>query len=162
LHILTEARGGEGDLTSVMKGYPALHHSVEKSIAELIFSGALERFPKLKLVSVENDIGWIPHFIQRMDHSYEKYRYLEARAIPNPPSFYFHRQVHATFQDDRVGVLLRDSAGVGNLMWASDFPHSDSTWPNSRDVIARDFAGVPDDERRKMIADNVAALYGIG
>jgi predicted TIM-barrel fold metal-dependent hydrolase len=59
-------------------------------------------------------------------------------------------------------VLLRDIAGVGNLMWASDFPHSDSTWPNSRDVIARDFAGVPADERRQMIADNVAALYGIG
>jgi len=162
LHILTEARGGEGDLSSVMKGYPALHHSVEKSIAELIFSGVLERFPKLKLVSVENDIGWIPHFIQRMDHSYEKYRYLETRAIPNPPSFYFHRQVSATFQDDRVGVLLREMAGVGNLMWASDFPHSDSTWPNSREVIARDFAGVPNDERRKMIAENVAALYDIG
>jgi predicted TIM-barrel fold metal-dependent hydrolase len=97
-----------------------------------------------------------------MDHAYEKYRYLEAKAIPNPPSFYFHRQVHATFQDDRIGVLLREVAGVGNLMWASDFPHSDSTWPNSRDVIARDFAGVAADERRKMIADNVAALYGIG
>jgi hypothetical protein len=106
--------------------------------------GARWRYPKLKMVSVENDIGWIPHFIQRMDHSYEKYRYLEAKAIPNPPSFYFHRRVQATFQDDRVGMLLRDIAGVGNLMWASDFPHSDSTWPNSRDVIARDFAGVPD------------------
>jgi hypothetical protein len=122
----------------------------------------LERYPKLRLVSVENDIGWIPHFLQRMDHSYAKYRYLETRAISNPPSFYFHRQVSATFQDDRVGVLLRDLAGVGNLMWASDFPHSDSTWPNSREVIARDFAGVPADECRKMVAENVAALYGIG
>src|SRR6202030_1878640 len=106
LHILTERRGSS-DFVSVMKGYPALHHSVEKTLSELIFSGVLERYPKLKLVSVENDIGWIPHFIQRMDHSYEKYRYLEANAIPNPPSFYFHRQVRATFQDDRVGVLMR-------------------------------------------------------
>jgi predicted TIM-barrel fold metal-dependent hydrolase len=161
LHILTERRGGS-DFISVMKGYPALHHSVEKSLAELIFGGVLERYPKLKFVSVENDVGWIPHFIQRMDHSYEKYRYLEANAIPNPPSFYFRRQVRATFQDDRVGVLMRDFAGGGNLMWASDFPHSDSTWPNSREVIARDFEGVPDGERRKMIAENVAALYDIG
>ena len=161
LHILTERRGGS-DFSSIMRGYPALHHSVEKSLAELIFAGVLERHPKLKFVSVENDIGWIPHFIQRMDHSYEKYRYLESKAIPNPPSFYFHRQVRATFQDDRVGVLLRDFAGVGNLMWASDFPHSDSTWPNSREVIARDFEGVPESERRKMIAENVAALYDIG
>jgi predicted TIM-barrel fold metal-dependent hydrolase len=164
LHILTEGRGRSGgsDFQSVMRGYPALHHSVEKSIAELIFSGVLERYPKLKLVSVENDIGWIPHFIQRLDHAYEKYRYLEAKAIPNPPGFYFHRQVHATFQDDRVGVLMREHIGIGNLMWASDFPHSDSTWPNSREVIARDFAGVPEEHRRRIVAENAAALYGIG
>ena len=145
-----------------MKGYPALHHSVEKSLAEIIFAGVLERFPKLKLVSVENDIGWIAHFLQRLDHSYEKYRYLERNAIPNPPSFYFQRQIAATFQDDRVGVVTRNFIGVKSLMWASDFPHSDSTWPNSRQVIARDFEGVPDDERRMMVADNAAALYGLG
>ncbi len=161
LHILTERRGGS-DFSSVMKSYPALHHSVEKSLAEIIFAGVLERFPKLRLVSVENDIGWIAHFLQRLDHAYEKYRYLERAAIPNPPSYYFRRQVAATFQDDRVGVVTRDFVGVGSLMWASDFPHSDSTWPNSREVIARDFQGVPDDEVRMMVADNAAALYGLG
>ncbi len=161
LHILTERRGG-GDLSSVMKGYPALHHSVERSLAELIFAGVLERFPRLRFVSVENDIGWIPHFLQRLDHSYEKYRYLERAAIPNPPSFYFRRQVSATFQDDRVGVVMRSFIGVDRLMWASDFPHSDSTWPHSREVIARDFEGVPESERRQIVAENVAALYGIG
>jgi predicted TIM-barrel fold metal-dependent hydrolase len=161
LHILTERRGGS-DFTSVMKGYPALHHSVERSLADMIFGGVLERHPRLRLVSVENDIGWIAHFLQRMDHSYEKYRYLEADAIPNPPSFYFHRQVSATFQDDRVGVVTRHFIGVESLMWASDFPHSDSTWPHSREVIARDFEGVPDAEVRKMVSENAAALYGLG
>jgi hypothetical protein len=120
----------------------------------------LERFPGLRLVSVENDIGWIPHFLQRLDHSFEKYRYLEKETIANPPSFYFRRQVAATFQDDRVGVVTRHFIGVKSLMWGSDFPHSDSTWPNSLAVIARDFEGVPDDERRLMTSDNVAALYG--
>ena len=161
LHILTERRGGS-DFQSVMKGYPALHHSVERSLAEIIFAGVLERFPGLRIVSVENDIGWLPHFLQRLDHSYEKYRYLEQEAIPNPPSYYFRRQVAATFQDDRVGVVARHFIGVKNLMWASDFPHSDSTWPNSREVIERDFEGVPEDERRLMTADNVAALYALG
>ncbi len=161
LHILTERRGGS-DFQSVMKGYPALHHSVERTLAAMIFAGVLESFPKLKLVSVENDIGWIPHFLQRLDHSFEKYRYLEKETIENPPSFYFRRQVSATFQDDRVGVVMRHFIGVNNLMWASDFPHSDSTWPNSRQVIARDFEGVPDDERRLMTADNAAALYALG
>jgi len=159
LHILTERRGGS-DFQSVMKGYPSLHHSVERSFTEIIFAGVLERFPKLRLVSVENDIGWIPHFLQRLDHSYEKYRYLEKETIANPPSYYFRRQVAATFQDDRVGVVMRHFIGVKSLMWGSDFPHSDSTWPNSLEVIARDFEGVPDDERRMMTSDNVAALYG--
>lgn len=161
LHILTERRGGAG-FASVMKSYPSLHHSVERSISDLIFSGVLERYPRLQLVSVENDIGWIPHYLQRLDHAYEKYRYLERQAIPNPPSYYFHRQVHATFQDDRVGVLMRQFIGVDNLMWASDFPHSDSTWPRSREVIERDFAGAPAPERRRTTAENAAALYAIG
>jgi predicted TIM-barrel fold metal-dependent hydrolase len=159
LHILTERRGGS-DFQSVMKGYPQLHHAVERSLTEIIFAGVLERFPGLRLVSVENDIGWIPHFLQRLDHAYEKYRYLEKETIANPPSYYFRRQVSATFQDDRVGVVTRHFIGVKSLMWGSDFPHSDSTWPNSLEVIARDFEGVPDDERRLMTSDNVAALYG--
>ncbi len=54
--------------------------------------------------------------------------------------------MYATFQDDRIGVLLRDQIGLDRLMWASDFPHSDSTWPHSREVIERDFEGVPERE----------------
>jgi predicted TIM-barrel fold metal-dependent hydrolase len=116
LHILTERKSSGDRSSGVMGYYPSLHHGVQKSIAALIFGGVPERFPKLQIVSVENDIGWIPHFLQRLDHSYEKYRYLERETIPNPPSFYFHRQVRATFQDDRVGVVTRDFIGVGNLM----------------------------------------------
>jgi hypothetical protein len=113
--------------------------------------------------AAENDIGWIGHYLQRMDHSYEKYKYLEKSVvISEPPSFYFKRQVHATFQDDRIGVLTREYAGVDNLMWAFDFPHSDSTWPRSQEVIARDFDGVPENEVQKIVADNCAKLYGIG
>ena len=98
-----------------------------------------------------------------MDHAYEKYKYLEkGTVIPQPPSYYFKRQVYATFQDDRIGVLTREYAGVNNLMWASDFPHSDSTWPRSKEVIARDFAGVPEMEIRKIVDSNCATLYGIG
>ncbi len=100
--------------------------------------------------------------MQRLDHAYHKYRSLEAReVIPEPPSFYFHRQVYATFQDDAVCVRWRADIGVGHLMWASDFPHSGSTWPHSREVVERDFAGVPADEVRKIVRENCAALYGL-
>jgi predicted TIM-barrel fold metal-dependent hydrolase len=178
LHILTGARG-MGVARSIMWDYPFLPHALERTIGDLIFGGVLQRFPGLRLVSAENDVGWIGHFLQRMDHSWEKYRYLEmapidaptalesyqytGRApIPEPPSFYFRRQVSATFQEDPIGVRTRDAIGVANLMWASDFPHSDSTWPHSRDVVARDFAGVSDEERRAITRDNCAKLYGLG
>jgi predicted TIM-barrel fold metal-dependent hydrolase len=163
LHILTGAEGSGLDGASLMKTYPSLPHRMERSLSDLIFGGALQRFPGLKIVSAENDIGWIPHFLQRLDHSYHNYRSLEAGAvIPEKPSFYFRRQVAATFQDDRVGVVTRDFVGAENLMWASDFPHSDSTWPNSRAVIARDFEGVPSADVAKITRENCARVYGIG
>ena len=100
--------------------------------------------------------------MQRLDHSWRKDRFLErGGAIPEPPSFYFRRQVHATFQEDRVGIELRGSIGVGNLMWASDFPHSDSPWPRSREVVERDFAGVPAHETERITARTCAELYGL-
>jgi predicted TIM-barrel fold metal-dependent hydrolase len=161
-----------------MWDYPFLPHALERTIGDLIFGGVLERYPRLRFVSAENDVGWIGHFLQRMDHSYEKYRYLEAARvegqesfaaygtgsapIPEPPSFYFRRQISATFQEDPIGVRTRDAIGVDNLMWASDFPHSDSTWPHSRDVVARDFAGVPEEERRAITWGNCAKLYALG
>jgi uncharacterized protein len=162
LHILTERTRDAGRPADFLITYPTLQHSTQRSLSGFVFGGVLERFPRLKLVSVENDIGWIGHFIQRMDHAYDKFRYTAKNIIPNPPSFYFYRQVFATFQDDRVGVVARQFAGVENLMWASDFPHADSTWPNSREVIERDFRDVPAGERRRIIADNAAELYGIG
>ena len=162
LHVLTGAEGTGLEHASLMKTYPSLPHRMERSISDLIFGGALERFPRLQIVSAENDIGWIGHFLQRLDHAYEKYRYLEqGPVIGETPSFYFRRQVYATFQDDRVGVLAREFVGVGNLMWASDFPHSDSTWPHSREVIQRDFEGVPDADVQRITSQNCADLYGL-
>lgn len=162
LHILT-GRGGTGvDIASIMRGYGLLHHGIQHTLSTLLFGGVLERFPKLRFVSVENDIGWVAHFLQRIDHAYDKYRSLETKSvIPEAPSFYFHRQIYATFQEDPVGVRSREEIGVDNAMWASDFPHSDSTWPHSRDVVERDFAGVPAVEVQKIVRDNCAKLYDL-
>jgi predicted TIM-barrel fold metal-dependent hydrolase len=161
LHILT-GRRGPGVERGLLRDYPALHHPIERSLTDLIVGGVLERFPRLRIVSAENDVGWIGHYLQRLDHAFEKYRFLERDAvIPDPPSSYFRRQVSATFQEDPIGIRTRDAIGVGSLMWASDFPHSDSTWPRSRAVIERDFADVPEPETRRIVAENCARLYGI-
>ncbi len=163
LHILTGRQGPGVDMTSVMRGYGLLHHGIQHALSTIIFGGVLERFPELRIISVENDIGWLAHFIQRIDHAYEKYRSLETRdVIPELPSFYCRRQVYATFQDAPVGIRLRDDIGVDNIMWASDFPHSDSTWPRSREIVERDFTDVPEDQAGKIVRYNCAQLYELG
>jgi predicted TIM-barrel fold metal-dependent hydrolase len=70
--------------------------------------------------------------------------------------------VCATFINDPLGVKYRHQVGVDNVMWSSDYPHTVSTWPHSQEVIARDFAGVPEDEKWKIVRNNVIGLYHLG
>jgi len=122
----------------------------------------LDRFPNLKFVSAENDIGWIGHFVGRMDHAFERYGKMVNCALKLKPSEYFKRQVCVTFMDDAIGVANRHVIGVDNLMWSSDYPHSDSTWPHSQEVIAKDFAGVPAADKCKILVDNAVRVYRLG
>src|SRR6266851_2247141 len=174
LHVIT-GKGKGSDLSKVgdalMGGanrvsmgeiYANLIHEVQQSLSSIIFGGVLERFPKLLIVSAENDVGWIPHYMYRLDHAYEKFNAIMPNPLPMKPSDYIRRQMYATFQDDPVGPAAYKLFGAANYMWASDFPHTDSTWPESHKVVERDFAGVPDDIRRKIVFENAAILYGIG
>jgi predicted TIM-barrel fold metal-dependent hydrolase len=84
-----------------------------------------------------------------------------AEPLEMKPSEYIRRQLWATFQDDPIGPMTWRFFGEDNYMWASDFPHTDSTWPHSREVIAKNFAGIPKKVTRKITFDNAAKLYGI-
>jgi predicted TIM-barrel fold metal-dependent hydrolase len=132
---------------------------VKRSLTVFIFSGVLERFPGLKLVSAENNIGWLPYVIQRWDQSHATSRYMQTTPLKLKPSDYFHRQVYATYIDDQVGVENRHQIGIDNLMWSSDYPHTASTWPHSQDIVARDFKAAPEAEKWKIVRENVIALY---
>ena len=124
-----------------MESYGNMVQEVQRSMNSLIFGGVLERFPNLRLVSAESDVGWIPHFMYRLDHGYNKYwANAGIRKLKMAPSDYIRRQVYATFQDDPIGPATWSFFGEDNYMWASDFPHGDCTWPNSRKVIASEFA----------------------
>ena len=138
----------------------ALCHEVQRSLTTLIFGGVLERFPDLKFVSAENEVGWLTYFLQRLDQAQDEYKYLYPTALTMKPSEYFRRQVYATFIDDPVGVATRDYIGVDNIMWSSDYPHTVSSWPKSQEVVERDLEGVPEDEKTKIIWGNAAKLYG--
>jgi len=132
---------------------------VKRSLTVFIFSGVLERFPGLKLVSAENNVGWLPYVVQSWDQAYETSRYMDPSPLKLKPSEYFHRQIYATYIDDPVGVADRHQIGIDNMMWSSDYPHTASTWPHSQDIVARDFKDVPVDEKRKIVRDNVTKLY---
>jgi predicted TIM-barrel fold metal-dependent hydrolase len=140
-------------------------HEIEKSFSILILSGVLERFPRLKIVSAENNCGWLPYYLQRMDRGFARFGPSGtvtpwATKLTLKPSEYFRRQMYCTFIDDSFGVASRHWIGVDNVMWSSDYPHTASTWPHSRDIIERDFKDVSEVEKRKIVRENVAQLYG--
>jgi predicted TIM-barrel fold metal-dependent hydrolase len=133
--------------------------SICEVVSTLVFTGILERHPKLNFVLVECGIGWIPYFVERMDQTFNKHRFWTKSIIKEKPSSYWYRQGHATFIQDLSGVAARHRAGVRNILWSTDYPHSDSTWPHSRDVLTEHFRDVPDDERALIAGGNAAALY---
>jgi uncharacterized protein len=137
-------------------------YEVQRTLSGFIFGKVFERFPELRIVSAENDTGWIAHFMYRMDHFYGKFGTMrEETKLQMLPSEYVRRNIWATFQDDAIGPMTYKYFGENNYMWASDFPHTDSTWPNSLKVIKQDFQGVPEDVTRKIVFENAAALYNI-
>jgi predicted TIM-barrel fold metal-dependent hydrolase len=131
-----------------------------KTIAEMIVAGVLERHPALSIVSVESDIGWIADFLRRMDWNAGRPNliYKGDRILPGDV---WRRQVYATFQDDEPGILCRKFIGVDKLMWGSDYPHFNSTFPDSRYAIERNFQGVPELEVQAMVSGNMQRLYGL-
>ena len=127
----------------------------------LIFGGVFERHPKLRIVCVEADAGWAPHWMYRMDHYYDRHRYMRATTLSRKPSEYFREHIYLTFQDDWAAFQTTHLTNPERLMWANDFPHSDSTWPRSQDVLRAQAAHLPQATRDLILHDNVTSLYGL-
>jgi predicted TIM-barrel fold metal-dependent hydrolase len=132
-------------------------------VCDILFSGIFERFPALKIVLVEANIGWIPTLLEQSDDMFRRYRwYTKAVELQSEmPSEIFFRNFWATFMVDTVGMDLRHRMNVDHLMWSTDYPHSGSDWPDSRVSIERVFRDVPRSDVRKMLRDNCVALYGL-
>lgn len=166
LHILTGHSYHKSGLDR--KGIETYRGSVNlkvldaaNALFDLLFYGILDRYPRLKLVVVETEISWLPFYLQQWDYYYRRFQKVNPPAIDREPSEYFYRQIFATFFNDAVGGRLLEWWGQDNCMWSNDFPHPNSTWPNSRKVIARDLGHVSDDVRAKLLRDNVARLYNM-
>ena len=134
---------------------------VPTPVGQMIMSGVLDRFPKLKIGMVETGVGWIPFWMEQMDRSYTHQRWAgDAYPLKSMPSDYARRQTKGTIQLDGAGIRYRETIGVDNIMFSTDFPHATCDWPNSRQWMTYLMQGVPAEEQHKMLYANGAEFYG--
>jgi predicted TIM-barrel fold metal-dependent hydrolase len=133
---------------------------LDEPLATMIFSGALERHPGLTLVLAESGLGWLPYFLTRMDLEWEALRERLDYAPAIAPSELFRRQVFATFEEEPLAEQFVPMLGAASCMWASDYPHTDSTFPDSQRAIEETLGSLSAADRRAIVATNCARLYG--
>ena len=133
------------------------------SLVDFLFSGVLVRYPNLKLLYAESQIGWIPYVVERVDDIWETHRgWAHGQDhVPDPPSNYYYRQVHACFFKDSVGVDMLDRVGVDNALFETDYPHQDGTWPNSLAVAEKLLGHLPADAVQKIVRGNAIRLFDL-
>ena len=139
-------------------------YAVRRTLADLMLSGVFERHPDVRIGTVEHELGWIPFFLDQLDYTYtdRPARGPEWRRFSDPdrlPSHFFRTNCFASFQEDAIGIRLRDLIGVETLMWGSDYPHTESTFPRSRQILDEILEGLDQDERHRVTASNAARLY---
>jgi len=127
-------------------------------IPNLIFSGVLDRYPRLKWVCAETGLGWVNYILEGCDHEWER-RHLWTEGILTRPSELFRRQIHVDFWYESAGIQQRHSIGIENIMWESDYPHSTSTYPESWEFVKRTLAGVPEEEQKLLRYGNAMRVY---
>lgn len=175
LHILTNrlsfdeavhdrnslAPAAGGDLTPA---FLACHdHWPRMSLGDIIFSGVFDRYPRLQVGAVEFELSWIPHFLDRLDYTYtQRGSNLFAQQPLKEgmlPSDYFHQNVFAGFQEDALGIRDREIIGVDNVLWGSDYPHAESTFPRSRAILEEILRDCTQEEKAKIAGGNAARIY---
>ncbi len=147
-----------------MRAGPAVYmhigpFSTAETLAYIMWTGVFDRHPRLRIVSVEGGIGWLAFFKERAERVYRKHASWTAHGIRTRPSAWFGTNLFATFEEDAAGLHAVELIGAETLLWASDYPHSETTWPRSREAIAAQFRDVPAAVTDKIVGGNAARLY---
>jgi predicted TIM-barrel fold metal-dependent hydrolase len=144
-------------------GYAVLPVRMARAFGTFILEGVFDRHPNVKLVSAENEISWAANFIRRLDWGYHRQKMAHDAMVvcKRLPSDYWRQNCYLTFIDDPAGILVREHIGVDRIMWSSDFPHLDSSWPESQQFLNKQLAGVPADEVHQIVAGNCIQLYNL-
>jgi predicted TIM-barrel fold metal-dependent hydrolase len=153
-----KATSGRDPIT-VYAGTASLIHD---TLVELMCRGVCRRFPDLQFVVAEYNAGWLAHWLDRLDQGWKREFAKDPSGQPvEPVDEIWKRQFFATIEDDQPALLTRHLIGEDRLMWGSDYPHTDSTWPCSAEVLNEMFADHSGPARRAITRDNVATLYGL-
>ena len=126
---------------------------IQTSLLEMIYGGVFDRFPRLKIVAAEWDIGWVAHMVAKLkDHD-------PKTGLKLAPADYFRRNIWFTFENDRAGVLTTPLYGADRFLWASDYPHGATTWPDSQQIVDQQFEGISEETKHKVTRQNAINLY---
>jgi hypothetical protein len=141
------------------------YQGASHALADWLTSGVLERFSRLRVALSEGQIGWMPFIVERLDSVWEErpvYGNLDDR-LTRAPSSYIPGRVYGCVFDDLIGLQIRDRIGIGQIMFETDYPHGDSTWPNSKAVLARLVRGACLDEHETYLfaRGNAIDCYGL-
>jgi predicted TIM-barrel fold metal-dependent hydrolase len=133
------------------------------SLSDFLFSGVLVRFPELKLAYSEGQIGWIPYILERADDVWREHRAWGGvkDIVPEPPSTYYYRQVYGCFFRDQHGLESLQRVGIDNTTFETDYPHTDSTWPDTKELAAKMMADLPQDVVDKICRGNAIRMLGL-
>jgi len=133
-----------------------------RQLTSMVFEGVSARFPELRIAYLEAGAGWVPYFVQRMDEEFEKRGHVEAKALDRRPSEYI-RSGNVYFSCEAEEVLLPqaiDYVGEDQILYASDFPHWDHSYPQSlKELTER--PDVTEEQKRKILSANPRRLYGL-
>jgi predicted TIM-barrel fold metal-dependent hydrolase len=151
-----------GDDQKLAVGSAMMYLTNARVLANLVYSGMLERHPNLSVVSVESGIGWIPFVLEALDHQADETAPGTLDYLSMRPSEYFRRQMYACFWFERDDVAHTiERLGADRVLFETDFPHPTCLYPDSLGHAARGLAAVSADVQRKLLEDNAAALYRI-
>jgi predicted TIM-barrel fold metal-dependent hydrolase len=132
------------------------------SLADFLFSGVMVRFPTLKLAYSEGQIGWIPYALERADNTWRYHQWTDAaQVIPEPPSSYYRGRIFGCFTNDHHGLRSIDEVGVDNVCFETDYPHTDTTWPETRQVVTEMVAGLTDEQVYKVLRGNAIRMLDL-
>ncbi len=167
LHAFTESEDhypedwGEAEGTGGALAHMAMSMARgQDPVALLISSGALQRYPTLRFVIVECGAGWLAWLLHVMDEQVAKKHMWVRPKLEMLPSEFFRRQGAVTFSDDPIALKNLEFTGPEVLMWGSDYPHDEGTFPHSQEVIDRTFAGITAAQKKMIVHDNAARFYG--